>query len=136
MSPYAALLSVRQIEEQQAEAMLGEAMREVDAAGKLLAQVRSTRAAWLAEHLDTALTEILTGLERAEREADERLADVERQAAAARQVLLERQRRRKVVETLHTEALAAAAREEARRIQLELDDLGSRAVGAFTEPRR
>ncbi len=139
MTPYAALLSVRQIEEQQAEVALAESLREVAVIGKLLGQYRQARAAWLAgeaAHEATAdagvIQEALVRLEAAERDADARLEAAQRRAEDARQGLLERQRQRKVVERLHVEALATAARAGARRLQAEMDELGGRAARALS----
>jgi flagellar biosynthesis chaperone FliJ len=133
---YTALLSVRQIEEQQAEVTMAEALRALSVVRKVVEQVRAAREAWLGERLDAGMAETLSSLELAEREAELRLVEAEQRAAAAREALLERQRRRKVVEKLHLAALAAAARDEARRRQVELDELGGRSVGAFSERAR
>jgi flagellar export protein FliJ len=135
-TPYSALLSVRKIEEQQAEVTLAQALRELAAAQKLADQIRTAREAWLGEQLETGLAETLSALEAAEREADIMLIEAEGQAAVARETLLGRQRQRKLVEKLHEAALAAVARAEARRQQSELDDLGGRSFGAFTERSR
>jgi flagellar biosynthesis chaperone FliJ len=135
-TPYTALLSVRQIEEQQAEVTMAEALRALNVVRKVVEQVRAARQAWLGERLDAGMAETLSGLELAEREAELRLVEAEQKAAAAREALLERQRQRKVVEKLHLAALAAAARDEARRRQIELDELGGRSVGAFSERAR
>ncbi|MBI3636619.1 MAG: hypothetical protein HY216_10505 [Candidatus Rokubacteria bacterium] len=133
MSPYAALLSVRQVEEQQAEVALAEALRDVATIGKLLGQYRQARAAWLSGsrgdgRLADGIQEALLQLEAAERETSVRLEGAEQVAEAARTTLLDRQRQRKVVERLHLEALAAAARASARRLQAEMDELGGRAA--------
>jgi len=130
-TPYAALLSLRQVEEQQAEAVLAAALREVDVNENLLRELTEVRAAWLAGELG-GVAETLIGLETAERGAERRLIDAQRRTATARQALLECQRQRKVVEELHRNALAAAARLAAHRAQRELDELGSRAAGTFT----
>ncbi len=135
-TPYTALLSVRQIQEQQAEVTMAEALRALSVVRKVVEQVRAAREAWLGERLDAGMAETLSGLELAEREAELRLVEAEQRAAAAREALLERQRQRKVVEKLHLAALAAAARDEARRRQVELDELGGRSVGAFSERAR
>jgi flagellar biosynthesis chaperone FliJ len=135
-TPYTALLSVRQIEEQQAEVTMAEALRALSVVRKVVEQVRAAREAWLGERLDAGMAGTLSGLELAEREAELRLVEAEQKAAAAREALLERQRQRKVVEKLHLAALAAAARDEARRRQIELDELGGRSVGAFSERAR
>jgi flagellar export protein FliJ len=135
-TPYSALLSVRQIEEQQAEVTLARALRELAAAQTLVEQVRAAREAWLAEPLDAGLAETLIALEAAEREATAVLVEAEGETAVAREALLDRQRQRKLVEKLHATALAAVARAEARRQQTELDELGGRSIGAFTERAR
>ncbi|MBI4593694.1 MAG: hypothetical protein HY728_05715 [Candidatus Rokubacteria bacterium] len=132
MSPYAALLSLRRIEEQQAEIGLAEALREVASVERSLAQLRQARAAWLEERAD-GLTDAMTALEIAERHAARRLAEAQARAATARDALLDRQRQRKVVEQLHLEALAIEARADARRLQTELDELGSRTVRPHSE---
>ncbi len=130
MTPYATLLTVRRIEEQQAEVVLAEALREVTAVGDVLARLRRARQAWLGAPQDPSA---LAGLEQAERHAETRLAEAERRAEAARQALLERQRQRKLVERLHLDALAAAARAEARREQAVLDEIGGRALSGARE---
>ncbi len=141
-SPYAALLSLRRTEEQQAEIVLAEALREVTSIDKSLAQLRQSRVAWLEGRMVAGagapfegLADAMTTLEAAERDAERRLAEAQARAAAAREDLLERRRQRKVVEQLHLELLAAEARASARRVQAELDDLGSRATRAFSESR-
>src|SRR5262249_49617865 len=111
---YAALLPLRQVEEQRAEATLATALHEVDDLEKVLRGLSDARAAWLAGELG-GVAETLTGLETAERSAERRLIDAERRMVTARQALLECQRQRKVVEELHQNALAAAARPGARR---------------------
>lgn len=130
-TPYGALLSLRKIEEQQAEAALTSAMREVESLETVLRRLSDARAAWLAGELGGA-AETLTGLETAERMAEQRVNDAQHRVEAARDALLDRQRQRKVVEELHRNALAAAARLGARRAQRELDELGNRAAGTFT----
>jgi flagellar biosynthesis chaperone FliJ len=126
-TPYAALLSVRKIEEQQAEAVLASALREVESLETLLHRLSEARAAWLAGELGGA-AETLTGLETAERMAEHRVNDAQRRAVVAREAFVESQRQRKVVEELHQNALDAAARAGARRTQMELDDLASRSA--------
>jgi hypothetical protein len=135
-TPYSALLSVRQIEEQQAEVSLAQALRELAGAMRLAEQIRAARAAWLSESLEAGLAETLIALEAAEREAEVMVIEAERQTAVAREALLDRQRQRKLVEKLHVEALAAVAQAQARRQQSELDELGGRSIGAFTERAR
>jgi flagellar biosynthesis chaperone FliJ len=132
-TPYATLLSVRKIEEQEAEVVLAEALRQAAAAERTLLQCRQARAAWLDEPMDAAA---LTASEAAEREAEVRLAAARVTVTEAREGLIERQRQRKVVEQLHVEALTAQAQAQARRAQKELDELGSRTVNALTEARR
>ena len=126
-TPYAALLSVRKIEEQEAEAVLASVLREVESLETLLRRLTEARAAWLAGELGGA-AETLTGLETVERMGEHRVIDAQRRAMAARDALLDRQRQRKVVEELHLNALAAAERIGARRAQMELDDLGNRSA--------
>ena len=135
-TPYEALLSVRQVEEQQAELAMAEALGVVTEAEKALRRVRATRTAWLAEPVDASMSELMADLECAERDGDRRLQQAERVAAEARAALLERRRAREVVEKLHQAALAAAALEAARRAQREMDEFGSRAVGAFAREDR
>ena len=125
-TPYAALLSVRKIEEQEAEAVLASVLREVESLETLLRRLTEARAAWLAGELGGA-AETLTGLETVERMGEHRVIDAQRRAMAARDALLDRQRQRKVVEELHLNALAAAERIGARRPQ-ELGDLGRRSA--------
>lgn len=74
MTPYAALLSLRQVEEQQAEVAMAEALRGVAAAAGVMARVRAARAAWLEAEV-AAPAALLTGLEAAELAADLRLAE-------------------------------------------------------------
>ena len=126
-TPYGALLSLRKIEEQQAEAVLTSAMREVESLETVLRRLSDARAAWLAGELGGA-AETLTGLETAERMAEQRVNDAQHRVEAARGALLDRQRQRKVVEELHENALAVAARVVARRAQMELDDIGNRSA--------
>ncbi|OLB94028.1 MAG: hypothetical protein AUH30_18640 [Candidatus Rokubacteria bacterium 13_1_40CM_68_15] len=126
-TPYAALLSVRKIEEQEAEAVLASVLREVESLETLLRRLTEARAAWLAGELGGA-AETLTGLETVERMGEHRVIDAQRRAMAARDALLDRQRQRKVVEELHLNALAAAERIGARRPQMELGDLGRRSA--------
>jgi flagellar export protein FliJ len=129
-TPYAALLSVREVEEHQAEAAFAAASRDVDVLAALVQRLADARAAWLAGELGNA-ADTLRGLETAERAAERRLADAERVAAQARAALIDCQRQRKVVEELHVNALAVEARAGARREQMELDELGSRAARDF-----
>ena len=129
-TPYAALLSVRKIEEQEAEAVLASVLREVESLETLLRRLTEARAAWLAGELGGA-AETLTGLETVERMGEHRVIDAQRRAMAARDALLDRQRQRKVVEELHLNALAAAERIGARRPQMELDELGNRSASSL-----
>lgn len=135
-TPYAALLSVRQIEEQQAEMVLAVALGALAAVKKMLEQVTAARTAWLAGEIEAGMAELMRDLEEAQREAEQRVAVAEREAGLAREALIERRRAREVVEKLHLETLAAAARAGARRAQHELDEIGSRSVGAFREGAR
>jgi len=139
-SPYAALLTVRRIEEQQAEAALAETLAALTAAERAHARVHGARVAWLAEGLpggtETVLVDTLMDLEAAEREAESRVVAARAAVSEARTLVLARQRAREVVEKLHVEFLAAEAREAARRAQRELDEFGARAVGAFTREAR
>lgn len=130
-SPYASLLAVRRIEEKQAEALLAECQREVAGNEEALASARDGRDAWVNEYLDRpvgdrsmdGLAQLVARIEQVEREVQRRLEAAEHRAEAAREALLERRRQREAVERLHLEAVAAAARALARRLQAELDDL-------------
>jgi hypothetical protein len=139
-TPYAALLSVRQVEEQRAEVALADALRTVTALDRQRARVHGARVAWLvdgaAEGLDAVLSETLADLEGAEREAEARLAEAQQRAGSAREALLERRRAREVVEKLHLETLAAAARASARRLQQQLDEFGGRTAAAVSQGAR
>lgn len=135
-SPYATLLEVRRIEEKQAEAAFAEAQREVLACHRLLQDARGARAAWLEESLESrgertgaGLGILVTSIERAERDAEARLARASQRLAAGRHALLEAQRRREAVQKLHVAVLQAQARAEARRMQAELDDLAGIGAG-------
>jgi flagellar export protein FliJ len=127
---YATLLSVREIEERQAEIDFAEARRATSACEDALAQARHTRDAWLDDFVagagqdgDPEVASLLIRLEGVERAAEANLVEATRRQDARREVLLEAQRRRQAVENLHTAALEAAARAAARRAQAELDDL-------------
>jgi flagellar export protein FliJ len=127
-TPYATLLSVRAIEERQAEADLAAALGALRLAEDALATLTAHRGAWIEFHLGGALGRAsfapsVVELERAEREAEAACDRAGRALEAARAEYLERRRQREVVERLHTEAVARAAREAARREQAELDDL-------------
>ena len=63
--------------------------------------------------------------------AELRIIDAQRRAVTARDALLECQRRRKVVEELHQNAIAAAELLIARREQMELDELGNRSASGL-----
>lgn len=134
-SPYAALLRVRRVEEQQAEQDFALTRRHLLACDDTLAACRSVREAWLTEGLlpegfedgDNA-TEIVAHIEIGERSAQLRVDAAQRRLDEARDVLIESRRRREAVETLHVEVLTEAARAEARRVQAELDEFaGMRA---------
>ena len=137
-TPYATLLSVRAIEERQAEAALTAALGALRQAEQALATLIAHREAWIDGHLvgslgSTSFAPAVVALERAEREAVAVLDRVGREVDVARTEYLERRRQREVVERLHTDALARAAREAARREQAEIDDLTAirrRARGA------
>ena len=127
-TPYSTLLSVRAIEERQAEAALATALGALRQAEHALATFTAHREAWIDGHLvgslgSASFAPSVVELERAEREAEAVLDRAGRELDAARTEYLERRRQREVVERLHTDALARAAREAARREQAELDDL-------------
>jgi flagellar export protein FliJ len=127
-TPYSTLLSVRAIEERQAEAALAAALGALRQAEQALSTLIGHREAWIDGHLvgslgSTSFAPAVVELERAEREAVAVLDRAGRELDAARTEYLERRRQREVVERLHTDALARAAREAARREQAEIDDL-------------
>lgn len=135
-SPYATLLEVRRIEEKQAEAVFAEAQHDVLECHRLLRDARGARAAWLQESLESpserdgaAFGALVTSIERAERDAEARLARAIQRLDACRHALLEAQRRREAVQKLHVAILQAQARAEARRMQAELDDLAGIGAG-------
>jgi flagellar export protein FliJ len=131
-SPYGPLLSLRELEEKQAEACLADALHEVGLAETALNTARDARDAWLQYYLDeepgaidaTGLSAVIARLETSERDAAQRLEATLRRADEARTALLERRRDREAVQTLHTDLLEAMARESARRQRAELDELG------------
>jgi flagellar biosynthesis chaperone FliJ len=137
-TPYSTLLSVRAIEERQAETELAAALAALRLAETACATLTAHRGAWIEFHLGGALgatsfAPSVVELERAEREAVAARDRAERALDAARTEYLERHRQREVVERLHTEALGRIARVAARREQAELDDLTAirrRARGA------
>jgi flagellar biosynthesis chaperone FliJ len=127
-TPYATLLSVRAIEERQAEADLAAALAGLRLAEDACATLTAHREAWIDGHLIGALgsasfAPAVVELERAEREAEAARDRAAVALEAARTEYLERRRQREVVERLHMDAVARAAREAARREQAELDDL-------------
>jgi flagellar export protein FliJ len=140
-TPYGPLLSLRELEEKQAEARLAEALHDVDHAEAEVSAARGARDAWLYYYLDdtlgtidaTALGTLLARLEAIDRQASRRLEVARRRADDARAALLERRRHREAVESLHADLLKAAARTAARRAQAELDEIGSRTTNARRE---
>ena len=137
---YATLLSVRKIEERQAEIDFAEAQRDVVQSEQALDSVRAARAAWLDDHLDgsgtggtTNLAEMLTRMEVVEREAERQRDHASRRMDERRAALIEAQRRRQAVEDLHTAVLEAEARTRMRRAQAELDDLAGISAHARKE---
>ncbi len=138
---YSPLLSLRQVEEKQAEVALADAQRYVSASEKALAVAYEAREAWLNNYLTqaligtdtTGLAELLTRIELVEQEARERLDEANRRLDEARNELIQRRRQREAVEQLHLEAIEAATRELARRRQAELDELGALSTRMRTE---
>ena len=136
-SPYGPLLSLRELEEQQAEARLADAAREVTTAEAEVTMTRGARDAWIQYYLDqpvdsvdtAGLGALLARLETSERDATRRLGDAQRRLDVARDALLERRRQREAVETLHTDLLEQAALTVARRQQAELDEIGANRSG-------
>lgn len=130
---YSPLLSVRRVEEKEAEIALGDAQRSLAASERALDAARRAREAWLNHYLAQALgggdtgglAELLTRIEGVEREAEERLDAARQRVDEAREVLMQRRRRREAVEKLHLEVEQAAARAAARRDQAELDEVGA-----------
>ena len=140
-SPYGPLLSLRELEEKQAEARLAEALHEEARLEAELTTTRAARDAWLQYYLDdelgaidaTGLGALLARLEAAESETSRRLDVAHRAGDDARSALLERQRAREAVETLHMDLLEEAARRAARRAQAELDEIGASTASARKE---
>ena len=136
-SPYGPLLSLRELEEQQAESRLVDAVREAATAEAEVTMARRARDAWIQYYLDqptdsvdtAGLSALLARLETTGRDAARRLAEAQRRVDAAREALLERRRQREAVETLHTDLLEQAALSVARRQQAELDELGAKRPG-------
>lgn len=135
-TPYAPLLSLRELEERQAEIRLAEAMRDVVTTEAEVNAAHEAREAWLRYYLDegpatvdpTGLGALLARLEGAERAAARRLDRARERADAARTVLLEQRRQREAVETLHDNMLDEAAQRAQRQWQAELDALGGMAL--------
>jgi flagellar export protein FliJ len=133
-TPYEALVTVRRIEEREAEGLLARCRDELARSQAELGAARGGRTAWLEEYVDGAakdsrgLPALIARIERAERAAEARLEAAAAHAESARQAFLERRRHREVIERLHKDALARAALAAARREQAELDDLAG--VGA------
>ena len=143
-SPYGPLLSLRELEEQQAEARLADALREAATAEAEVTMTRGARDAWIQYYLDqppdsvdtAGLGALLARLETSERDTARRLAEAQRRVDSAREALLERRRQREAVETLHTDLLEQAARTAARRQQAELDEIGAMRPGRESSDAR
>ena len=141
-SPYGPLLSLRELEEQQAEARLAETLREATTAEAEVIMSRTARDAWIHFYLDqpsgsvdaAGLGALLARLEIGERDAARRLTDAQHRVDEARDELLERRRQREAVETLHTDLLEQTARALERRHQAELDEVGAKRLDAGREP--
>jgi flagellar export protein FliJ len=135
-TPYGPLLSLRELEERQAEIRLAESLQDVATAESEVTAARDARDAWLRYYLEegastvdpTGLGALLTRLEDTERAASRRLESARQRAEAARVFMLEQRRQREAVETLHENVLDAAAQLAQRRLQAELDGLGGMAV--------
>lgn len=135
-TPYGPLLSLRELEERQAEIRLAEAVHDVMAAEAELNAAYEARDAWLRYYLDegpdavdeSGLGALLTRLEGAERAAAHRLDRARQRADTARTALLEHRREREAVETLHETVLDVAEQRAERRRQAELDALGGMAM--------
>jgi len=135
-TPYGPLLSLRELEERQAEIRLAESLQDVATAESEVTAARDARDAWLRYYLEegastvdpTGLGALLTRLEDTERAASRRLESARQRAEAARVFMLEQRRQREAVETLHENVLGAAAQLARRRLQAELDGLGGMAV--------
>jgi flagellar export protein FliJ len=136
-NPYGALLGLRRIEEKEAHLALAERQRALQESERTLGAIREGRQAWLDEHLGEGgdrrapggLAGLIAEIERVERLADARVQATSRQAEEARLAFLERRRHREAVERLHRAHAAEMAREAARRLQAELDDLGAIGFG-------
>jgi flagellar export protein FliJ len=139
-SPYRALLGLRQAEEREAETAFTQSRRHLLACEARLDAAHDRRAAWIAEHLDGGahagreLAAIAARIEAVERDAARELEGARRQADDDLAVMLERRQQREAVERLHDEAVAAAARAEAARVQRELDDLSGMAEARRRSP--
>jgi flagellar export protein FliJ len=135
-TPYGPLLSLRELEERQAEIRLAEAMQDVATAESEVGAAREARDAWLRYYLEegastvdpTGLGALLARLEDTERAAGRRLESARQRAESARVFMLEQRRQREAVETLHENVLEAAEQRAQRRQQAELDALGGMAV--------
>jgi flagellar export protein FliJ len=134
-TPYAPLLSLRELEERQAEIRLSEALQDVVTAESEAGAAHEARDAWLRYYLDegtstvdpAGLGALLARLEEAERAAARRVETARQRAEAARVFLIEQRRRREAVETLHDNVVSAAAQRAQRQEQAELDALGGMA---------
>ncbi len=135
-TPYGPLLSLRELEERQAEIRLAESLQDVLTAESEVNAARDARDAWLRYYLEegastvdpTGLGALVTRLEETERAASRRLESARQRAEAARVFMIEQRRQREAVETLHENMLEAAAQRVQRQQQAELDGLGSMAV--------
>jgi flagellar export protein FliJ len=131
-TPYAPLLSLRELEERQAEIRLAEAMHDVVTTEAAVNAAHEARDAWLRYYLDEGsatvdprgLGALVVRLEAAEGAAARRLDRARERADTARTVLLEQRRQREAVETLHDSVLDAAEQRAQRQRQAELDALG------------
>jgi flagellar export protein FliJ len=138
-SPYATLLSVRRIEEKQAEVEFAVAQRETLDRQRELDKTRGARDAWLLRCLEVAedagqdLAGLMTRLEQSERDAELAVDAATRRLDQRRQALVEAKRRRQAVEDLHAAVLESQARTRARRAQAELDDIAGIAAAARRE---
>lgn len=143
-TPYSVLLSLRQAEEKHAEVALAAARQAADERERALEAVRAAETAWIALYVGDAaasrelatLSGMLTSIKRAERDAESRFETAQRRLDQARDLAVEAQRRRRVVEQLHEEAVAAAERAEAKRAQAELDELAAIRVRHHAEGAR
>lgn len=143
-TPYSVLLSLRQAEEKHAEVTLAEAHRAADERERTLEAVRAAETAWVDLYVGDAaasrdlatLAGMLTSIKRAERDAEARLETAHRRLDQARDLAVEAQRRRRVVEELHEAAVEAAERAEAKQAQAELDELAAIRVRRHAEDAR